>query len=101
MKIHIAPLLLCVLISAASYAQTTQPVATATVDVWPAGKMPGAPATQPEGEHPSKDGFTRITNVSRPTLALFAAPRTGHGASGPAPAMIVCPGGGYRYVVVD
>ena len=65
---------------------------SATVDVWPEGGMPGRGANDPEMEKPSKDAFHRITNVSRPTLTLFPAP---------APAMIVCPGGGYGYVVID
>ncbi len=70
------------------------------VDVWPAGKMPGQAATQPEGEMPAKgDGYHRVTNVSVPTLTIFAAKRAG--GSGVAPAMIVCPGGGYSYLVVD
>ena len=70
----------------------------AVVDVWPKGKMPGQAARDPEGEAPSKgDGFHRITNISHPTLTVFPAPV----AAGPAPAMVVCPGGGYNYVVVD
>ena len=61
------------------------------------------------------DGVQRITNVSRPTLTVFPAPKhvpstsSGQALSGaegkekaaPAPAMIVCPGGGYSYVVYD
>src|SRR5438093_961735 len=48
---------------------------------------------------PSKgDGVQRITNISRPTLTVFPAPKKG---AAPAPAMIVCPGGGYSYVVYD
>lgn len=69
--------------------------------------MPGNGAKDPETEVPRSDGFHRITNVSRPTLALYPAwqkgavvegPKT---AAGPAPAMIVCPGGGYGYTVID
>lgn len=80
--------------------QTTQPatdvVAPAEViDIWPEGKMPGAPATQPESERPSGDRFHRITNVSKPTLSFYPA------AQNNAPLMIVSPGGGYGYVVVD
>ena len=56
---------------------------------------PGAGAT--ETKVPSKDAFTRITNVSNPTLTIFPAPKT----STPAPATIICPGGGYGYVLVD
>lgn len=60
--------------------------------------MPGSSTKEPEKEAPSKgDGFHRITNVSRPTLAVFPAPKK----TTPAPTMIVCPGGGYSYVVID
>ena len=60
--------------------------------------MPGQGADEPEGRHaPECDDATRITNVSRPTLSVFAAPASVQ----PAPAIIVCPGGGYQYVVVD
>ena len=62
--------------------------------------MPGKGAHEPEAEVPRNDGFHRITNVSRPTLALYSATRPSTN-SGPAPAMIVCPGGGYGYVVID
>jgi|GEM_PF-357975 len=72
--------------------------AAVTVDVWPEGKMPGRGVKEPEGERPSKgDNVRRITNVSRPTLTVFPAPKKG----APAPAIIVCPGGGYSYVVYD
>ncbi len=70
--------------------------AMTTVDVWPAGKMPGQAAIEPEQDNPANN-VHRITNVSRPTLALFPAPNKG----GRAPAMIVCPGGGYSYVSYD
>jgi len=61
--------------------------------------MPGNGAKEPEAEVPRKDGFHRITNVNRPTLTLFPAPRKAGAAA--APAMIVCPGGGYGYTVID
>lgn len=85
--------------SSTTLAQTTQPAAT--VDVWPAGKMPGKGASNPEGEvqPPRGDGFHRITNISNPTIAVFLAPAQKGGTA--APAMIVCPGGGYSYVVID
>ncbi|QDU28573.1 Acetylxylan esterase precursor [Anatilimnocola aggregata] len=96
-------LLICLVVGRSSYAQPASPVSppvaapAVAVDVWPADKMPGRGADQPEAERPSKDTFHRITNVSRPTLTLFPAPKQGS----PAPAMIVCPGGGYSYVVID
>jgi acetyl esterase/lipase len=72
--------------------------AQTVVDVWSEGRMPGQGAKLPEAAVPRNDGFQRITNVSRPTLTLFRAARK-DGA--PAPAMIVCPGGGYSYTVID
>ncbi|HEU6447588.1 MAG TPA: alpha/beta hydrolase [Verrucomicrobiae bacterium] len=66
------------------------------IDVWPGGKMPGRGASAPErNAQPEKTDATRITDVSRPTLTFFPATKKN------APAMIVCPGGGYSYVVVD
>lgn len=82
----------------AQTAAAPAPAPAATVEVWPAGKMPGQDAKESERDMPAKgDGFKRITNISRPTLTLFPAPKKG----APAPAMIVCPGGGYSYVVYD
>lgn len=76
----------------ATYAETDP----ATVKLWPDGKMPGTGARAPESEVPARgDGFHRITNVSDPTLTVFPV------AQSNAPAMIVCPGGGYGYVVID
>lgn len=72
--------------------------APTVVDVWPEGKMPGKGAKAPEAEVKRNDRFHRITNVSRPTLTVFRANRED---GSPAPAVIVCPGGGYSYVVVD
>lgn len=68
------------------------------INVWPEGKMPGQGAKAPEGEVKRSDGFQRITNVSNPTLTLFQAKRPD---DSPAPTIIVCPGGGYGYCVMD
>lgn len=67
-------------------------------EVWPEGRIPGEITTEPEATVPREDGFTRITNVSRPTITLFPAPHTD---GKPSPAVIICPGGGYHYTVVD
>lgn len=73
-----------------------QQAATGAYDVWPEGKMPGKGAREPEGpKSPERTDAIRITNVSRPTLTVFPA------AKKDSPAMIVCPGGGYSYVVMD
>jgi len=64
------------------------------VALWPANKMPGPGADKPEADMPARgDGVQRVTNVSNPTLTLFPA------KAKKAPAIIVCPGGGYSYVV--
>jgi acetyl esterase/lipase len=87
-----------VILSGTLASQESSPQASSAVELWPEGKMPGKGAKEPESEVPRNDGFHRITNVSRPTLTLFQATRQ-DGRS--APAMIVCPGGGYNYVVLD
>lgn len=69
----------------------------ATVALWPTGKMPGRGADAPETIKPATDEWHRITNVSTPTLTPFLALPT----DTPAPALIVCPGGGYSHVVMD
>lgn len=64
------------------------------VDVWPEGKMPGRGAVEPERDQPARpDGIQRITDISRPTLAVYPA------ASKKAPAILISPGGGYTNVV--
>jgi acetyl esterase/lipase len=66
--------------------------------VWPSGKMPGKGAAEPEKEQPSKgDGVVRLTNVSEPTLTVYRAPASHH----PAPAVIICPGGGYGILAIN
>lgn len=74
-----------------------EPVPSA-IYIWPDAKIPGAATTNAESNaSPERTDAQRITNVSRPALTLFGAPKK----DAPAPAMIVCPGGGYSYVVVD
>jgi acetyl esterase/lipase len=69
-----------------------------TVDIWPEGKMPGRGADKAEAVLPARgDNVTRVTNISRPTVAVFPAPKK----DAAAPAMIVCAGGGYSYLCID
>ena len=78
-----------------TFAQTATPQPAATVEVWPEGKIPGNGAKEPEAEVARKDGFHRITNVSRPTLTLILEPRIADKAPGPAmivPAVNICCG---------
>jgi len=81
-----------------SVAETTRKATSPTliIDVWAENKMPGNAASEPEAEMPAKgDNVQRITNISRPTLSLFPAKFKD------APAVIVCPGGGYNYVTYN
>lgn len=66
--------------------------------MWPTQKIPGHGATKEEAELPERgDHVHRVTDVSRPTLSLYLVEKQDK----PTPAIIVCPGGGYSYVVVD
>lgn len=81
-----------VFLSIAALAQGPPP--KLVVDVWPEGKMPGRGAAEPERDQPARpDGIQRITNISRPTLAVYPA------ASKKAPTILISPGGGYTNVV--
>ena len=68
------------------------------VAVWPEGQTPGKVTLEAESKVERNDGFQRITNVSRPTLTLYPVNKQG---GKPSAAMIICPGGGYRYTVID
>ena len=74
------------------------PTTGIVVPLWPAGKMPGHGADESERHNNWKPGgYLRITDVSDPTIEIFKAPH----ASGPVPAVIICPGGGYGMVGYD
>ncbi|MFO7936983.1 MAG: alpha/beta hydrolase [Kiritimatiellia bacterium] len=62
------------------------------VNIWPEDKVPLLKETPPECIKNRNGGIIRFTNVSNPSLTVFPAPE----ASEPAPAMLVCPGGGYQ-----
>lgn len=64
--------------------------------IWPAGKVPLLKETKPEVATPGRDGVTRVTNVSEPSLTPFALAK-----GEPAPAVLVCPGGGYGILAWD
>jgi len=66
--------------------------AQVTLRLWPDGFIKGAdPKT--ETVRPDKgDGVIRISDVTTPTITLYPAPET----EDPVPAVLVCPGGGYR-----
>ena len=76
-------------IVAAAYVSHAQQV----VPVWPEGKIPLKTSDAPEKVNPSQDDIIRLTDVNVPTLTVFLARDTS--APTPAPAVLVCPGGGY------
>ena len=68
----------------------------AVFPVWPAGKTPLAQKGVPPEESKTDGGVTRIGNVTVPTLTAYPVA----GAS-KAPAVVVCPGGGYHILAWD
>ncbi len=64
-----------------------------TVELWPAlaGKSTGEPVAGKD------DGILRLTNVASPSIAVFPA----LAGDGRAPAVLVCPGGGYGILAYD
>lgn len=62
------------------------------VPLWPEGKVPLTTGGAPEKVAPSADDIIRLTDVNVPSLAVSLAPDNGK----PNPAVLICPGGGYR-----
>ncbi len=71
--ILVALFVLTVAISVAGQSpHLSKPVAVA--ELWPDGKIPGQGAVEPEKELPDRgDGVKRISNFSRPTIAVYPA----------------------------
>jgi acetyl esterase/lipase len=59
--------------------------------VWPVNQMPGKATDKPEINRLDKGRVEIIFNVSLPQMTVFKTARS----KDPAPAVIVCPGGGY------
>ena len=68
-----------------------------TLDLWP-GPAPGeAGRVGEEKSDPGKDGITRVSHVSKPTLAVFRPdPARDTGT-----AVVICPGGGYNILAIN
>lgn len=67
------------------------------VALWPGEPPFAGEDTTSEQVLPSRgDNIIRLTNVSQPTLTVFPAER-----SDQAPAVVVCPGGGYRILAMN
>lgn len=78
----------------ASEAENTTPV---TINLWP-NTVPGVKTDQKETKQPSRrDGVTRISHVSNPSITVFRA----HKTTTPTPGVVICPGGGYSILAID
>ncbi len=75
------------------------PQPTETIDLWPNGApgMPAGPLTETVNERSTDAQLTdrAVFGISRPRMAVFR-PARANGA-----AVLITPGGGYRWVVVD
>jgi acetyl esterase/lipase len=95
------PLLACVVVAPCALVNAAEkPLAglkPTTIVLWP-GKPPGEATAVAETQEPDQgDRVLRITNVGRPTMTVYPVNRSGPRA----PAVLVCPGGGYRILAFD
>jgi len=70
-----------------------------TVSLWP-GEAPDEPRpidAETVIESPRKPGVHLVTNVTQPTLTM----RAPENATGPTPAVVICPGGGYGALGIE
>ena len=89
--------IICVLCfgSTAVIANTNQKDASSTIMLWPkdAANQDRTGMGMPRPDR--GDGHIRLTDVTKPSIRFFPAPV----AKKPGPAVILCPGGGYTYLV--
>ena len=97
--IPIIAAILCVSSGASARAEKPSSLrATATVPLWPKGRMPGRGSTGVERKLPSRgDNVLRITDVNEPAITVFKAP----GTNKPTSAVVICPGGAYNILAYD
>ncbi|HEX8910901.1 MAG TPA: alpha/beta hydrolase [Humisphaera sp.] len=68
------------------------------IDLWPAGKVPGEAADiGPEKATEKNGAITSLTNVSKPTISVYPAPKDHNTGL----AVLVAPGGGYNVLAWD
>ena len=84
--------LICAVSSSAAESAKPEPKATGiVVSLWPQGAMPGEAGKGKERALPARgDGVVRLTDISEPLFTVYQAE-----SAGPAPAVIISPGGGY------
>jgi acetyl esterase/lipase len=90
MRITVIGLGLCLALGLGLAAKGNQPPSTRTLDLWP-GTPPAEFGKVGEEKAETKDGITRVSNVTKPTITVYRpAPEKDTGAS-----IVICPGGGY------
>ena len=67
------------------------------IQLWPKQKGTTTPTVKETILPDRGDGNIRVTDISTPSMQYFPAPES----SQPAPVLILCPGGGYKYLVVS
>jgi len=75
-------------------------VAGEVVELWPKerrAEAPDKPERKDVVQTKAGRGITKVTDVSNPTIELFPPAK----AQGPAPAVVICPGGGYSILAWD
>jgi acetyl esterase/lipase len=96
MKVTAIGLGLCLAIGLGSSAKGDEPPRPKTLDLWPAA-APGETGRIGEEKSETKDGITRVSNVSKPTLTVYRpVPEKDTGAS-----IVICPGGGYSILAIS
>jgi acetyl esterase/lipase len=84
---------LAILLMTATLASAQPPKPGEVMPIWPEG-VPNKPVALVAE---SEDEPFRPTNISEPTLSVFAAPAAARTGA----AVIICPGGGYRRLAID
>jgi len=67
------------------------------IRLWPNGAPGSEGQTSAETWNPSTDGFHRVTNINDPSMVVFLPPK----AEANGVAVVICPGGGHQYLVMD
>jgi acetyl esterase/lipase len=85
------------LLAGSACAADSLSLAQPEIRLWPNGAPGSEGITSPEIWNPSTDGFHRVTNIHNPSMVMFLPPK----AKATGSAVLICPGGGHRYLVMD
>jgi acetyl esterase/lipase len=85
------------LIAGPAYGEDKLVFSRPEIQLWPNGAPGSEGQTSPETWNPSTDGFHRVTNINDPSMVVFLPPK----AEANGVAVVICPGGGHQYLVMD